>query len=132
MLGLAPRKVWSGDESLSNHYATSVYHDGFLYGFDGRQEFGPSLRCVELKTGMVRWNQDHFGAGTIILAKDRLLILTEKGELITAPASPDAFQPSARAQVLPFECRAYPALADGVLYGRSKDTVVCVDLRKEK
>ncbi|HET9704191.1 MAG TPA: PQQ-binding-like beta-propeller repeat protein, partial [Vicinamibacterales bacterium] len=35
--------VWSGDESLSNHYSTSVHKDGYLYGFDGRQEFGQTL-----------------------------------------------------------------------------------------
>ena len=50
--------VWSGDESLSNHYATSVHHDGLLYGFHGRQEQGPSLRCVELAT-----RQGPLGAG---------------------------------------------------------------------
>ena len=36
-----PDVIWSGDDILSNHYASSVYHDGFLYGFDGRQEMGP-------------------------------------------------------------------------------------------
>ena len=33
-------EVWSGDEQMSNHYTTCVYHDGFLYGFHGRQEPG--------------------------------------------------------------------------------------------
>lgn len=49
----AVKPVWSGDESMSNHYSTSVYRDGYLYGFEGRQEFGQSLRCVELATGKV-------------------------------------------------------------------------------
>jgi hypothetical protein len=49
--------------------------------------------------------------------------------LILAPATPDAWQPAAKAQILPFDCRAYPALADGLLYARSKDRLVCVDLR---
>ena len=39
----AVKPVWSGDESLSNHYSTSVHKDGYLYGFDGRQEFGQTL-----------------------------------------------------------------------------------------
>lgn len=125
-----PRKIWAGDNILSNHYATSVCCDGYLYGFDGRQEMGPSLRCVELKTGKVRWSEDHFGAGTILLAGKQLLILTEKGELILAPASADAFRPTAQAQVLAFNSRAYPALCDGYLYARSTDKLVCVDLRK--
>src|SRR5262249_12557895 len=48
--------VWTSDDVLSNHYATSVLHDGILYGFHGRQEYGPSLRAVEVKTGKVRWS----------------------------------------------------------------------------
>ena len=125
-----PQKIWSGDNILSNHYATSVYRDGFLYGFDGRQETGPSLRCVELKTGKVRWSEENFGAGTLMLAGNRLLILTEKGELIAAPATPDGFKSAARAQVLPFGSRAYPALADGFYYARGKGKLVCVDLHR--
>jgi nucleoid-associated protein YgaU len=64
----------------------------------------------------------------MILAGDKLLVLTEKGQLLLAPASPDGFKPLARAQVLPFDCRAYPALAGGLFYARSKDKLVCVDL----
>ena len=123
-----PERVWSGDDILSNHYATSVHHEGFLYGFDGRQEQGCNLRCVELKTGKARWSQDAFGAGAILLAGDQLLVLTEKGKLVRAPASPAGFKPNAQAQVLPFVVRAYPALANGFLYARSKDQLVCLDL----
>ena len=124
-----PEKLWAGDDLLSNHYATSVHHDGFLYGFDGRQEQGCNLRCIELKTGKVRWSQDRFGAGTVLLAGDQLLVLTEKGELIRAPATPAAFKPTARAQILPFTVRAYPALVAGRLYARSNDKLVGVTLR---
>jgi outer membrane protein assembly factor BamB len=124
-----PEKVWSGDDILSNHYATSVHHDGFLYGFDGRQEQGCNLRCVELKSGKMRWSQDRFGAGTITLAGKDLLVLTEKGELIAAPATPTEFKPVARAQILPYGVRAYPAIADGLFYARSGEKLVCLDLR---
>jgi outer membrane protein assembly factor BamB len=34
------KAVWSGDDSLSNHYATSVKVGPYLYGFHGRQETG--------------------------------------------------------------------------------------------
>ena len=115
---------------LSNHYATSVYHDGDLYGFHGRQEFGPSFRAVELATGKVRWSEDRFRAGTVTLVGDRLLILRESGELVMAAASPDAFRPLVRAQILPPTVRAYPAIADGFLYVRNENTLVCLDLRR--
>jgi outer membrane protein assembly factor BamB len=126
-------EVWSSDDVMSNHYATSVYRDGFLYGFHGRQEFNPSFRAVALATGKVQWGVDRFHAGTVTLAGDKLLILRETGELLLAPAAPDAFRPIAHAQILPPTVRSYPALADGFLYARNNDTshdvLVCFDLR---
>lgn len=123
--------LWTSDEALSNHYATSVHRDGILYGFHGRQEFGQSFRAVELRTGKVRWSEDRFGAGTVILAGDRLLILRENGELVLAAASPDGFKPIARSKILTGTVRAYPALSDGFLFARNvDDTLIAVDLRK--
>jgi outer membrane protein assembly factor BamB len=127
--GTALTPVWSSDEALSNHYASSVLFNGVLFGFHGRQEFGQSLRAVDFQTGTVRWNQDGVRAGTVTLAGNRLLILRENGELILAPASPDRFAPLARAQILPPTVRATPALANGMLYARNDGTLICVDLR---
>jgi outer membrane protein assembly factor BamB len=125
----APTKRWSAEDALANHYATSVHHDGFLYGFDGRQEQGCDLRCVDAKTGKVQWSESGLGAGTVTLAGDRLLVLTEKGELLRIAASPARYQVLDRAQVLPFGVRAHPALAGGRFYARSKDRLFCLDLQ---
>ena len=126
----AVKPVWSGDESLSNHYSSSVHKDGYLYGFDGRQEFGQSLRCVELATGKVMWNVDGFGAGTLLIAGDALVIMRESGELALAPASPKAFRFNARAQLLPGVVRAYPALADGRYFVRNDRQLRAFDLTR--
>jgi len=128
--GTALTEVWASGDVLSNHYATSVYAGGYLYGFHGRQEQGQSFRAVDFQTGTVRWSQDRFGAGSVTLAGNRLLILRENGELVLAAASPDGFTPVARAQILPATVRAYPAIAGGMLYVRNDDTLVCLDLRK--
>jgi outer membrane protein assembly factor BamB len=127
--GSAYKKIWSNDDSMSNHYSTCVYRDGLLYGFHGRQEEGQSLRCVELRTGKVKWSVDGYGAGTVTLAGDRLVILRENGELVLAPASPDGFRPAAHAVILGKPVRAYPALADGRLYARDEHSLVCVRLK---
>ena len=124
------QKLWSSDDVLSNHYATSVYHDGYLYGYHGRQEYGPSLRCVELATGKVRWSKDAFGAGTVTAAGDRLFLMREGGQLVLAEASPESFRPISKAQILSDTVRAYPAMAGGLFYARSKNTLVCVNLRR--
>ena len=121
-------KVWASDEALSNHYATSVYKDGYLYGFHGRQEFGQTLRCIELKTGKVQWSAEGLRAGTVTLAGDRLLIVRENGEAISARATPKAFQPDAKSQLLNGVVRSYPALAQGKLYVRNEATLAAYSL----
>ncbi len=127
--GSSYRKIWSNDDSMSNHYSTSVYRDGYLYGFHGRQEEGQALRCIALKTGKVMWDVDGYGAGTVTLAGNRLLILRENGELVMAPATPDGFHPTQHARILTHVTRAYPAISDGLLYARDEKSVVCVRLR---
>jgi outer membrane protein assembly factor BamB len=123
-------ELWSSDDALSNHYASSVYANGYLYGFHGRQEFNPSFRAVELKTGTVKWSSDRFNAGSVTLAGDRLLIVKETGELLLAETSPQAFKPVAQAKILAPTVRALPAIADGLVYIRNDNTLVCLDLRK--
>lgn len=123
--------IWSGDESMSNHYSTSILKDGYLYGFDGRQEFGQTLRCVELATGKVMWNVDGFGAGSLLIAGDTLVITRESGELALAPASPKAFRFSARAQLMRGVVRAYPALANGYYYVRNERQLAAFDLNRK-
>jgi outer membrane protein assembly factor BamB len=127
--------LWSDDDLLSNHYATSIESAGFLFGIHGRTDPGfrphPKLRCIELKTKRVCWESESVGAASLIRAGRQLLILTDKGELIMAPANAEAFKPTNRAQIFSGEVRAFPALANGMFYARSKDQLVCVDLRKQ-
>ena len=134
--GQAFEKVWSGDDLLSNHYAASVECNGFLYGIHGRTDPSyippPKLRCVNINKRTVCWETDVIGAASLIRAGEQLLILTEHGELVVARASPDAFQPECRARIFDSEVRAFPALADGFFYARSKAQLLCLDLRQVK
>ncbi|HXG47903.1 MAG TPA: PQQ-binding-like beta-propeller repeat protein [Methylomirabilota bacterium] len=127
--------VWSGDTALSVHYATPVYRAGYLYGVHGRADPGfspsPSLRCVEWKTGRVRWTKEGLGAGTVMLAGDRLLFLSDRGELIVAAAEPDGYREMGRSHILGGEVRAHPALAAGRLYARNRTHLISVDLQSD-
>lgn len=123
-------ELWRSDDVMSNHYATSVYRDGYLYGYHGRQEYGPSLRAVALETGEVAWDVPRFGAGSVLLAGDLLVVMRESGELMLAEASPEAFTPVARARLLRGTVRAYPALAGGRFYVRNDDTLLAVGLAR--
>jgi outer membrane protein assembly factor BamB len=123
--------LWQNDDSLSSHYSNIVHEKGYLYGFDGRQELGARLRCIEAATGKVKWTQEGFGCGSTILVDGNLIVLTEKGDLVLVAASPNGYQERSRAHVFDsLPCRAHLALANGLLYGRDGSKLVCWNLRK--
>jgi outer membrane protein assembly factor BamB len=123
-------ELWKSNEVMSNHYNTCIQSKGYLFGYDGRQEEGARLRCIELKTGKVRWTDNHRGCGSMILAEDQLIILNEHGQMVLAEATPDSYKEWARVQVLTAPCRSPIALADGLLYARDSKKLVCWNLKK--
>jgi outer membrane protein assembly factor BamB len=123
-------EVWKNDTSLSSHFGTPVAVDEQLYGFDGRQEEGASLRCIDWKTGRVRWTEAGYGCGSLIAAGKKLFVLSEHGELVLLNANPAKHDEVARARVLGSPCRAHLALADGRLYGRDGRKLVCWKVKK--
>lgn len=127
---LALEKVWSRQDVLDCHYATPVVHEGHLYGFHGRQETGMKLRCVRLADGEVVWEApDKLPGGTLQLVHDRLLVVTEQGELWLVPASPKGFDKAVAVQILRAGHRSHAAYADGVLFARDSEELVAVPLR---
>lgn len=122
-------EVWKNDESLSCHFGTPVVVGEQLYGFHGRQEEGGQLRCIDWKTGKVRWSDDGHGCGSLIAVKDRLLVLGENGKLTLAAATPRAFTALSSAAVLGRPCRAPMALADGLLFAHDGRKLVCLKVR---
>jgi hypothetical protein len=123
-------EVWSGDKSLSSQYNTPVRVGDYLYGTDGRSDFGNGqMRCVEWKTGAVKWAEKSFGVASVIAVDGGILALTEAGDLVRFDASPDGYKERARATILGKKQRAAPALADGRLFARDGKTLVCVSLK---
>jgi outer membrane protein assembly factor BamB len=123
-------EIWSNDTSLSAHFNTPMVHDGFLFGIDGRQEEGARLRCVEWKTGKVRWTQENFGCASLLLADGHVIALTEGGDLVLFEATPERYREKGRATGLAATCRAPLALANGRLYGRDAKELHCWNLKK--
>jgi outer membrane protein assembly factor BamB len=124
-------EVWTNDRALSCHYNTPVLVGDYLYGVHGRQEGGGAqLRCVEWKTGEVKWSVERFGVASLIAVDGGLLAVTE-GELVRFEANPKEFKATARAKVLDGTVRAAPALSDGRLYLRDEKRLVCVKLKRD-
>ena len=116
-------KVWES-KNMRNHMSTSILWKGHLYGIDENQ-----LRCVSFDTGEVTWTDKVSGKGALMMADGKLIVLSERGELLVAEASPTAFKPISRAQVVGGKCWAAPVLANGKIYCRTgPGDVVCVDV----
>lgn len=126
----APKVVWE-NKSMANHFNSCVYLNGCFYGIDGNTDQpAKDLRCIDGKTGEVKWKHDGLGLGSLTAADGKLIVLSERGELVVAEASPDAFKPLARAQVLGGKCWTTPVLANGRLYCRNaRGDLVCLDVR---
>jgi len=126
----APTAIWE-NKNLKNQFNSSVLIDGFLYGIDDDENKKASLRCIELATGELKWEEKSIGFGALMAAEGKLIVQTDKGELVVAKATPDAFDEMARAQVLSGRCWTTPVLSNGRLYVRnSAGLVKCLDLKK--
>ncbi len=129
--GATPEEVWKS-KALRTQLNGAVLYQGHLYAVDGDTTEKASLKCLDFATGAEKWAQPGFGSGGISIADGKIIALSGTGDLIIAPASPDGFKPTARAQVLGGKCWTAPVLADGRIYCRnSRGESAVVDVRKK-
>jgi outer membrane protein assembly factor BamB len=130
-------RLWYTNNPAS-HWMTPVAYQGCLYGLFGIQfyDFTPAtqLKCIDMRTGQVRWSVDNFGHGGIMLVDNQLVVLTELGDLVLVKPDPNAYTELGRFQAIPDyhgdtnKCWNSPAIADGRVYIRSTSFAACYDL----
>jgi len=128
-----PKVVWEKKGSqavMDNYWATAVFHDKHLYGISGGAESNsPSLNCVEAATGKLVWSREGFGEANLTLADGHLYILTVKGELVVAPATPNGYREKGRCKILePADYVNAPTIAGKKLYARDLKSIICLDI----
>lgn len=122
------KEVWR-NKAMENHFNTCILIDGYLYGVSGTSPDKCLLKCLSWETGETLWEEKGVGMGSVIAAKDLLVVLSDRGELIFAPASPAGFKPVYRTQILGGKCWTPPAISDGRLYARNaKGDTVAIEL----
>jgi outer membrane protein assembly factor BamB len=119
------------------HWMSPVAYQGFLYGLFGIQSFdSPSaqLKCIDMRTGALKWSVNGFGRGGTLLVDDNLMVISEKGDLVLGQPNTNAFTEAGRFQAIPDyddftnKCWNVPAVADGRVYVRSTAWGACFDL----
>ncbi|NCO37629.1 MAG: polyvinylalcohol dehydrogenase [Armatimonadetes bacterium CG17_big_fil_post_rev_8_21_14_2_50_66_6] len=110
---------------------TPVPYEHHLFGVRPNGE----MVCLDLN-GKVVWASGPkyaFGMGPFMIADGLLLAMDDSGLLTTMEATPGAFRPLARAQVLKgHDSWAPMALAGGRLLVRDMTRMVCLDLRGQR
>jgi outer membrane protein assembly factor BamB len=118
----------AGNKDIANHWSTPVLYKGDLYGMFQFKEYGAGpVKAVDVATGAVKWQREGFGPGQVILAGDKVLALSDAGDLVLFEATPTDYKETARAHVLEGKCWTTPVLANGKIYARSTKEAVCID-----
>jgi len=128
-------QLWANtgvSSTLSSHWMTPVVHQGFLYG-----QFGDSvnaqLKCVDMRSGAVKWSVNSFGRGGTLLVDNHLLTITETGLLVLYKPDTNAYTELGRCLAIPNyhgttnKCWNVPAVSDGRVYVRSTAYAACFD-----
>jgi len=111
--GFSARPAWSNTR-MKNKFASSVLHQGHIYGLDEA-----ILACVDALTGQLKWKGGRYGYGQLLLAAGHLIVLTERGELVLVKATPERHEEIEMFQAIEGKTWNHPAIADGVLLVRN-------------
>jgi outer membrane protein assembly factor BamB len=110
---------------------TPVLFDGHLYGVRQRDR---QLVCLDLR-GKELWNsgKEKFGAGPYMIANGLIYVLDDVGVLTIAEATPTAYKPLARAEVIHngHDSWGPMALVAGRLIIRDMTRMVCLDVAEK-
>lgn len=123
------KSVWDDKvkKNLRSKMSSPVLYEDHIYGLD--EGF---LTCLDVATGQKQWKRDRraqYGHGQMLLTNDRIVLLSEYGELVLIDPSPEGLQELAKVSLLPGDKTWNPpALANGRAYLRNHVEAVCVEL----
>ncbi|WP_428308782.1 PQQ-binding-like beta-propeller repeat protein [Lacipirellula sp.] len=122
---------------MQNHHGGIILFEGCLYGANGGNG-GGNLICLDVENGDVLWDErrgeTRVGKGSIAFADGRLYYRTEDGTMLLIQPSAEKyvevgrFDPPDRTDVPAW---AHPVIANGKLYVRDQDVLLCYDIAKK-
>lgn len=117
--------------SMQNHHGGMIMFDDCLYGAAGGNE-GGFLVCLDFRTGQVLWRERRAPKGSLAFADSRLYLRTESGEMILIEPNRKGyvergrFNPPDRSTAPAW---SHPVIANGKLYLRDQDGLLCYDVK---
>jgi outer membrane protein assembly factor BamB len=126
-------------QSLRAHWATPIVIDGNLYGCSGRNAPDSDFRCIDFRSGEVKWIDPRRIRSSVTRVGDHLLVLEERGRLQVVEPSPqelkvvaewDLAVPDGDRPAISYPCWAAPIVVDDRLILRGTSQVLCLKLAR--
>jgi outer membrane protein assembly factor BamB len=117
--GFRAKQIWANNR-MKNKFASSVLHDGYIYGLDEA-----ILACIDPKTGDLKWKGGRYGYGQVLLASGHLVVSAESGDVALVKATPDKHEEVARFPAIDGKTWNHPAISDGKLFVRNTTDLAC-------
>jgi outer membrane protein assembly factor BamB len=125
---------WLSEEAkYSNEwyaFNTHVIYDDHIYFLTkDEKQGGTGLNCIDAETGQRKFFDEKYDFGNSLRVGNKMIMLSEKGELIWGELEKTAFKETHRQKILDGLCWAKPVLLGNLLYARNAEgTVVCYKL----
>lgn len=115
------------NKEITNHHGGVILLDGYVYG-----STGGTFRCVDLETGELEFQGRSVGKGATVYADGHLILRAQTGPVALIKATPKGLEEVSRFDQPDRSDRnawAHPVVANGKLYLRDQDLLLCYDLR---
>ena len=116
------------NKEIMNHHGGVVFLDGHIYGSSGG-----TFRCLNLDSGELAYAGRSAGKGATVYADGHLYLRSEAGPVALIKATPTELVETGRFdQPDRSEEKAWPhpVIANGKLYLRDQDILLCYDVKK--
>lgn len=121
---LEAEELWTSKD-LKPDFNDLVVYDGHVYGFDNA-----IFTCVSLADGKRKWKGGRYDKGQALLLADsgRIIVVSERGELVLLRANPDRLEELAKIPALDGKTWNHPVVVGNQLYIRNATEAVCYKL----
>jgi outer membrane protein assembly factor BamB len=125
---ITPQLVYK-DAKLAISLGGVVRVGDYLYGATKQ-----GLHCFELATGKVKWSNPSVGVGSVCYADGHIYLRSEEGDVALVEANPAEYREKGRfhqPERSKSQAWPYPIIANGCLYLRDQDVVLCYDIKEK-
>ncbi|MEW4562433.1 PQQ-binding-like beta-propeller repeat protein [Bremerella sp. JC770] len=116
--------------NMQNHHGGMIVVDGCLYGANGGNG-GGFLACLDYQTGDVLWRERSAQKGALAMADGLLYLRTEDGTVLLIEPNKEEYVEKGRFEQpdrTDSPAWAHPVIANGKLYIRDHDLLLCYDI----